>query len=546
MKCNGFYKTIVLLTFFFCFACQQNEETNHDGTASQPTPGGTLIVGIPQDIDTFNPLFSESMVASEITHLLLPGLADLDAKSRFVPQTSSSWKYSDGGKKLTYFLHKNVRWTDGTPLTASDVVFTYELLKDERVGSPKRQWVELIEKVEAIDSFQVMFTFAQPYPLSIFDTAGEILPRHYLINAERTQLNSHAFGREPLSFGPYFLKRWKTRQFIELAANDNFFRASPFLKSLFFKVIPDENNLLIQLQTGEIDMAIDVPVDKVKETVLANPNLNVYPLSGRLYYYLGYNEAQKKFASTRVRRALTMAVNRQMMIDALLDGYGRICLGPIPPMLSWAYNDTIQEIPFNQQQAKKLLAEEGWIDSDGDGWLDKDGDTFNFVLNTDAGNGRKKDIAVVIQDQLRQIGVKVDINLLEWGSLINRLGKRDFEAYIGGWNTPVYIDPTPIFHSSSVDLFNHGGYANSRVDELIEQGREELDQNKAGEIWKELQAIIYSEQHYNFLFWVDRLVLIDKRFKNVTPIPLSALYNIENWYDASQSLKHLTAAADGD
>ncbi|MFQ5675943.1 MAG: ABC transporter substrate-binding protein, partial [bacterium] len=228
--------------------------------------------------------------------------------------------------------------------------------------------------------------------------------------------------------------------------------------------------------------------------------------------------------------ALTMAIDRQGIIDAFLYGFGKPCHGPLPPMLKWIHTDLEEAFSFAPDKAKALLSKEGWSDSNGDGWLDKDGKTFRFSLKSNTGNQLRADVAVIIQDQLSKIGIKVDIKTVEWTTLIGDLRARNFDAYMGGWSTSFNVDPTPIFHSTASNLFNFVSYSNPTVDRLIESGREEMDRQKAAKIWEKLQRVIYADQPYTFLFWIDKVVAVSKKFENVTPIPLSAVYNIEEWY----------------
>ncbi len=532
---KGTLGTIALIIVWTLLGC--GGESTGDKTQHKADYRSSIIIGIPKDVDTFNPLYTETAFAHEINHLMLLGLADLDDKSDFQPELSQSWEFAEDNLSLTYHLRPDMRWADGHPISAEDVEFTYELIADPVVASPQKVAAELIKKVEIVDSLTVRFHFKEPYPYQVFDTAEEILPKHVLEGVARDQLRGHAFGRNPLASGPYKLKQHKKQQYIELERNENYFGPKPHLEKIVFKIVPDETNLLTQLRSGEIDMMIGVPPAEVDQLKKANSNINIYPVSGRLYYYVGYNESLPKFQDPRVRQALTMAMNRQEMIDALLYGFGKPCVGHIPPMIDWAYNDNIKPLPYDIEAAKDLMARAGWKDSDGDGWLDKNGKIFEFSLKTDGANTIKSDIVVVIQQQLKAIGIKVALQPQEWTALMGQLKAKDFEAHLSGWSTSLFIDPTPVFHSSATDLFNYGSYANPQVDQLIEKGRAEMDRDKAAATWKTLQEIVYQDQHYSFLFWVDRVVAVNSRYANVNPVPLSSLYELEKWYDSASTEK---------
>ncbi len=500
---------------------------------ARPTYGGTLIIGIASDIDSFNPLFNESALAQEITHLLLLGLADLNEKSEFSPELASSWESSDDYLTLTYHLRKDALWSDGVPITADDVKFTFDVLMDTTAGSPRYGATEFLKAVRVEDSHTVTFEFTEAYPAQLFDTAGEILPRHLLENADRASLRSHKFGRNPLSSGPFVLKKWVSQQYIELAANEKYYGGRPYLDRVIFKIVPDNTNLLLQIQTGEVDMMIGVPPSEVERLQKSNKHISIHPVSGRVYHYISYNQKNPLFSDVRVRQALTMAIDRQGIIKAVLYGFGKPCQGPLSSLTASLDSGNGDIFAHDPERATKLLHEAGWLDTDHDGWLDKDGRTFKFTIKTNAGNQLRSDVAVIVQSQMKKIGIEVRLQTIEWSTLVGQLRTKDFEAHMGGWSTPLYVDLTPIFHSSAQNLFNVMSYANTEVDRLIESGREEMDRQKSMKIWNEAQRLIYQDQPYTFLFWVDRIIAVSDKFNNVTPIPLSALYGLEKWYQAS-------------
>lgn len=499
-------------------------------SSSEIKNGGTIVIGITGDVDSFNPLFGESVSAQEITHMLLLGLADLNDKSEFAPEIATHWQHSDDFLKLTYFLRKDAKWSDGMPITAEDVKFTFDLLRDPKVASPRQGYTEYIKNVVVVDSHTVSFEFTEAYPAQIFDTAGEVLPKHILENADRASLRNHEFGRQPISSGPFKLAKWESQQYIELVPNENYFGEKPLLDKVIFKIVPDNANLLIQLESGEVDMVSGIPPSEINRLKKNNTNIDIHQVSGRMYYYIGYNEKNELFKSANVRRALTQAINRDKIIEGILYGFGSKCLGPLPPIVSWAYNEDVQEIPYDLNIARETLKAEGWIDSDGDGTIDKDGKKFEFSLMVNTGNQVKSDIAVVVQSQFEAVGIKMNIQTFEWNNFLDHIQNRDFDASIGGLSSSYYIDPTPVFHSSATNMFNSVSYSNPEVDRLIESGRQEMDQTKAAKTWKKFQELVYYDQPYTFLFWKDTAVGVNNKFKNVTPIALSSVYNIEKWY----------------
>ena len=520
---------ISILLSVTLFSCKQNDN-NSQGKTGDDRFGGRIIIGVSNDVETLNPIFSESALSQEIAHLLLLGLADLDENSEFKPELAESWDSSEDFMKLTYHLRKDAIWSDGQPVTAEDVKFTYDLLMDTLVASPRQSACDFIKNVTIIDSNTVTFEFTEAYPTQIFDTAGEILPKHILEKVDRKEIKNHDFGRNPISSGPFKFKKWVSQQYLELEPNEKYFGRCAYLDQVIFKIVPDKTNLLMQLKSGEIDMVSDVPVAEIESIKSGKSGLTVYQVNGRVYYYIGYNEKNPLFSDRNIRRALTMAMDRNKIIEALLYGYGRPCLGPLAPMVKWAFNEDVKEIVYDPAAAKDELKKAGWDDHDGDGILDKNGKKFEFTLSSATGNQLKADVAVITQEQLGKIGIKVNIEMLEWTTFIDQIQGKNFDACVNGWSTPYYVDPTPVFHSGSTEMFNFISYHNPKVDQLIEKGRVEMDQQVAAETWKEFHKIIYDDQPYTFLFWIDQAVAVKNTYKDVKPLALSSVYDLENWY----------------
>ena len=530
-----YFVLIVSILFNIALLSCQSDDSHSRQKISDDRFGGDIIIGVNNDIETLNPIFAESALGQEIVHLMLLGLADLDEKSEFSPELAESWESSEDFLKLTYHLRKDVLWSDGQPITAEDVKFTYDLLMDTLVASPRQGACDFIKSITVVDPYTVTFEFTEAYPTQIFDTAGEILPKHILENVDRKEIKNHDFGRNPVASGPFKLKNWVSQQYLELEPNEKYFGRRAYLDKVIFKIVPDKTNLLMQLKSGEIDMVSDVPAAEIESIKNSKSGLNVYQVDGRVYYYIGYNEKNPLFNDKDVRRAMTMALDRNKIIEALLYGYGRPCLGPLAPMVKWAFNEDVKAIAYDPETARIELKKAGWKDSNGDGILDNKGKKFEFTLSCATGNQLKSDVSVIVQEQLKKVGIKVNIEMLEWTTFIDQIQSKNFDACVNGWSTPYYVDPTPVFHSGSTEMFNFISYANPKVDELIEKGRVEMDQQKAAGIWKQFHKILYDDQPYTFLFWIDQAVAVKDKYKNVTPLALSSVYNLENWYIGSDN-----------
>jgi peptide/nickel transport system substrate-binding protein len=249
------------------------------------------------------------------------------------------------------------------------------------------------------------------------------------------------------------------------------------------------------------------------------------------------------FGDKKVRQALAYAVNMDKIIQDILtsetgEAYARPAIGTITPSMCNAYNDQVKPFGFDPAKAKQLLAEAGWTDTDGDGIVDKDGKKFSFTLTTNAGNARRNKASIIIQAMLKDIGVEAKLEQIEGNTFFERLRKKDFEASLSGWSASLILDLTDLWHSGSQYQFNFTSYANPDVDALIEKGMNEPDPAKSAEMWKELQAKIYEDQPYLFLYWWDDSVAVHKRFREASPDLLSAMSEYWKWWVPADEVKY--------
>ncbi len=238
-----------------------------------------------------------------------------------------------------------------------------------------------------------------------------------------------------------------------------------------------------------------------------------------------------------MRTALALATDVDAMIGSLLttstgETYGKRAVGNITPELCETVPDQVAPLPFDLAGAKALMAKAGWTDTNGDGILDKDGNKFQFTLATSSGNQRRASASVMLQANLKELGVVVDLQPVEPNALGGNLRSHDFDAVLMAWAGALYVDPSPIWKCSTpehpVDL-NYGGFCNPEIDVLIDRGLATPKFSDAAPLWKEMQAKIYEEQPLLFLYWMDEIVAVDKRVENVTVDIVSTLSHLHEW-----------------
>lgn len=520
----------------------EREDTSRDLAGEPggeaPQPGGTLVVGSEADADALSPPISSTADASDIYGNIFIYLCKTtpDMES-YEPWGAKSWEFSEDRKTLTFHLRDDIYWHDGVKMTAYDVEYSFFIHKHPDVAWSNISWLDNIESVTAVDSFTVVTEFSKVYPYQLTDAnVYRPIPKHLLEHIPPAEMRNAEFNRNPVGNGPFKFKRWVAQQYIEIEANENYFLGRPYLDRVIFKIIPDRTNLLTQIETGEIDLYHKFPPEAY-DRLSSNPDLKIYKFPSRSYYHIGWNNVHPPLDNRNVRRALNMAIDRQEIIDVLCHGLARPVDGHFLPWL-WAYAPDLEPFPYDPAEAKRILAQEGWTDSDGDGWLDKAGQTFELELKTNENNQLRKDIAVMVQSKLEKIGVKINPRSMEWTTFIQELQRKNFEASVAGWVVGIKADLTSHWHSKSIEgKFNYVSYSNPRVDELIDAARMELDREKAKELWAEAQGIILEDAPYCFLFNLDELNALHKRFKNVNMITYGWDYNLTAWYVPPNEIK---------
>ncbi|MCZ6876669.1 MAG: peptide-binding protein [Acidobacteria bacterium] len=500
--------------------------------------GDTLVIGTIGDADSLNDLTSATVSASDVIGLLFLGLTRTNPDFSHAPSLAKSWEFSEDHLELTFHLRDDVFWHDGVKTTAHDVQFTFEKQRNPNIGWSAIKWKQFIKECVVVDDYTVKFIFERVYPYQMMDAVvGAILPRHILEKVPDEEMVSTDFNRNPLGNGPYRFKEWKAQQYIEVEANQDFYAGRPALNRIIFKIVPDQENLAIQLKSGEIDLMESVP-PRLFEALSREKDLVTYISPSRAYTYVGWNTRNPLFQSKKVRQALTMAINRQEIIDSLLLEFGQIPKGPVLPII-WAHNPNLPDFPYDPEKARQYLGEEGWRDTDGDGWLDQDGKRFSFTLKTNKGNQIREDILILLQDMFKQVGIEVQPNILEWTVFIGDMNNKNFEAAVAGWNVGLKMDMTTIWHSDSInDKFNFVSYSNPEFDQLNDDAIFEMDAEKAREMWWRAQEMIAEDQPYTFLYMPRDINFVHKRFQNVQMETVGWNYNLEQWWVPKDQQKY--------
>jgi len=500
-----------------------------------------LIISSIGDASFLNPILSQDSASSEINSFVFNGLIKYDRDLQgFVGELAESWKVEKGPEPvITFFLRKGVLWHDGKEFTAEDVKFTYDKILDEKTNTVRRSDYELVKTAEVLDPYTFRVTYKQPFSPGLGTWGMGIIPKHLL---EKEEINTTKFNRNPIGTGPFRFGEWVTDEKIVVEANPRYFQGKPHLDRIIYRIIPETSLSEMELLTQGVDYYGVSPHQFRRMSEVSF--LKIYSQPSLSYTYIGYNLKNPLFQDKRVRQAFTYATHREEIVQYVLYGFGTVISGPFPSHL-WFYNPDVKPLPYDPKKSRQLLAEAGWKDTDGDGVLDKDGKPFRFKLITNSGNDIRRDVGVLVQRQLRELGGDVTFETYEWSVFLkNFINAKHFDACILGWALSPDPDDYQIWHSSQIEKgFNFVSYRNPEVDRLWEQGRKEYDVEKRRKIYWRIHELMAEDQPYTFLFSPLGISALQKKFvlveegpsgqKTYKPVKMEKAgltYDLTKWY----------------
>lgn len=510
----------LLLVAFLLSGCSREPEIKNPNT---------ITVGFLADAKRLLPLLASDSASAEISGYIHNGLTKYDKDIKIVGDLAESWEISDNGLQITFFLRKGVKWHDGVEFTSDDVIFTYQSVINPNVPTPYSSIYGPVKDIKAVDKYTIRVMYKEPYAPALESWGMGIIPKHAL-NVK--DLTSPEVNRNPIGTGPYKLKEWATGQKIVLEAFDEYFEGRPNIDKFIARIIPDTSTMFLELKFGGIDfMSITPPQYKLQaQTDFFQKYFQKFRYPSFGYTYLGYNLLNPIFSDKTVRKAISYAINKKEIIAGVLMGYGVPCTGPFPPE-SWAYNTNVKDYEYNPQKALKLFSDAGW-EKNRNGLLEKNGTVFSFTVLVNQGNQARLMAAQIIKEQLKKVGIEMNIKVLEWQAMLHEfIDKKRFEAVIMGWALSRDPDIYDIWHSSKTKEgeFNFISYNNEEVDKLLIQGRQTFDIDKRKKIYHRIHEILAEEQPVTFLYVPDALPLLHKRFKGVEKAPIGIWYDFIHW-----------------
>lgn len=509
-------KKIIVLLFSFVMifslaACGSGQENIQSGEK-------TLVYGS-GDYTRINPAMDEH---GEINILIFNGLTAHDGENQVVPGLAESWEFDEETNTYTFHMVKGVKWHDGEPVTAGDVKFTIEAIRNPENGSENAPNYEDVEEITVIDDTTISFKLSAPNVAFLDYMTMAVLPEH-LLKGENMQ--ESAFFRAPVGTGPYKLERWDEGQAITLVKNEDYFKGTANIDRVVFKIVPDDNAKNLQMQSGELDMALLSPRDS--ESFEGREGYQVYHMKTSDYRGILFNFWNEYWTKNRdIIPAVCYGIDRQAILDAVVLNHGIVAYGPLQRNIF--NNGEVEHYDYNPEKAEEILETAG-CEMREDGFFYRDGKKLGFTISVGAGDQVRLDIAQAAAQQLREIGIDVNVEVpavVDWGKQ---------QAYLIGWGSPFDADDHTYKVFGTDKGANYSGYSNELVDRYLTEARRTDDKEARRQAYDKFQEELAKDPAFAFICYIDADYVAKAGIKGISPDTVMGhhgvgiFWNITEW-----------------
>jgi len=480
----------------------------------------TLQLATSTNPSRLNPLLATDSSSSEIAGFIFNGLLKYDIDSKDIICDLADKFYFSDEKTLVFELKKGVQWQDGAEFSAEDVLFTYKVLISDNIASPYSSDFRFVKDVIVLDKYKLKVIYTKPYFKALEIWMMGILPKH-ILKDEKNLMNSK-FNTNPIGTGPYKLSKLEYSKNIELIAFDNYFEGKAKIDKISFNVIADPMTRFMMLKSLQLDLGSIDPMQYERQ--LNNEffkKFNTYEKISRAYTYLGFNMRLEKFKNPKIRRALSLAIDRQELVDILFFKHAKVCSGPFLPGTK-AFNSDIKVPKQDIKKAKQLLKEAGYDEEH----------PFSFEIVTSNSNSVRPYAAQILQYQLKKVGVIVTLRVMEWQAFLNMVVfPKKFDSVLLGWGLSPTPDPYAIWHKDGDKPggFNFIGYNNKKVNKLIEESQGIVDRDILYGKFRKIFKLIVEDNPYLFLYIPNSITAVNKDIKNVKEGMNGIWYDYIKW-----------------
>ncbi len=480
----------------------------------------TLQLATSSNPARLNPILATDSSSAEIAGFLFNGLVKFDKDSKEIVADLAKKFYFVDDTTLIFELRKGVKWHDGAEFSAKDVLFTYKTLISDKIASPYSAGFRFVKSVDIVDKYTIKVTYKKAYFKALETWMMGILPEHILKNEKN--LMSSKFNTHPIGTGAYKLERLEYSKNIILSAFDQYFEGRAKIDKISFHVIADPMTRFLMLKSAQLDIGSVEPMAYERQLHKEFfKKFNIYEKISLSYTYLGFNLRLKKFQNPDVRRALSLAIDREELVNILFFKHAKVCTGPFLPG-TVAFNADVKAPSVNIQEAKRLLKKAGYDEKN----------PFSFEIVTSNSSSIRPYAAQILQHQLKKAGVIVTLRVMEWQAFLNMVVfPHKFESVLLGWGLSPTPDPYLFWHKDSDKKggFNLVGYNNPQINRMIEESQSMIDRKKLGKKWRKMFKIITDDNPYLFLYIPNAITAVDKRVKNVSPSLGGIWHNYIEW-----------------
>ncbi|WP_373046448.1 ABC transporter substrate-binding protein [Vulgatibacter sp.] len=501
---------LLAIAFAFLAACTSAERGEN-----------RLVVAVESPPETLDRRMALGATAMRVAHLVTPGLTRIDAAGRAVPDLAASFT-ADDPRSWRFVLREGLLFSDGTPLTAADVVATWRSVLDPATGSPHRGGYGYLEAVEAPDPRTVIFRLAAPFGAFPVDASLGILPSRLVAPEHREALRAR-----PIGAGPYVVEKWERDEQLLLAPNPRYHGGAPALP-LEIRTVRDETTRVLELRKGRVDVLLNAVSAALLPALREEQHLSVTVGPGAGVSYLMFNLEDPLLGRREVREAIALALDREAIARYKFKGAARIADTFLRPE-HWAYEDETAKWPHDPARAKALLDAAGYTDPDGDG----PGTRFRLSFKTSTDRFRRS-VALVMAAQLAAVGIGVDVAPLEWGTFMGDVKRGNFQ--LATLKVTPVIDPDLfrlISHSASIPSeetawggMNRMRYRNAAVDALLTQGREATDPEARRAAYAQVQRVLARDLPTLPLVHEDAVGVVATDLEGVVVDPQGSLHSL--------------------